>query len=56
MSENSKLLTVKLVILVLGNVVYLKQNKTKKWDGHIGLYNCSNKLMVSKESLQILVA
>ena len=51
------MLTVKLVILVLGNVVYLKQNKKKKkWDGHIVLYNCSNKLMVSKKSLQILVA
>lgn len=32
------------------------KQKKKKWDGHIGLYNCSNKLMLSKESLQILVA
>lgn len=30
MSENSKLLTVKLIILVLGNVVYLKQNKRNR--------------------------
>lgn len=34
----------------------LPKTKQKKQDGHIGLYNCSNKLMVSKKSSQNLVA